>query len=74
MKPINGTTIDVELEKALFEEDYILKTPIINGAKDGMLYLWQNHFVLVATLLQDLLFSFFYDLQRSLRQHDLTLE
>jgi 5'(3')-deoxyribonucleotidase len=47
--PIDDTTIDVELEKALFDKDYILKMPVIDGAKDGMLYLCQNHFVLVAT-------------------------
>lgn len=47
--PINDTTIDVELEKALFEKNYVLNMPVIDGAKHGMLYLWRNHFVLVAT-------------------------
>lgn len=46
---IGDTSIDVEIEKALLENDYVSNLPIIEGAKEGMQYLWQNHFVIVAT-------------------------
>ena len=47
--PIMDTKIDVEIEKALLDPRYVLKMPVIEGAKEGTLYLWQNHFVMIAT-------------------------
>lgn len=47
--PIVDTKIDVEIEEALLDERYVLGMPVIEGAKEGMLYLWQNHFVIIAT-------------------------
>lgn len=47
--PIMDTSIDVEIEAALLNQRYVLEMPVIEKAKEGMLYLWQNHFVIVAT-------------------------
>jgi len=47
--PIMDTSIDVEIENALLDKSYVLEMPIIEGAKDGMLYLWRNHLVIIAT-------------------------
>lgn len=47
--PIMDTSIDVEIEKSLLDQRYVLEMPLIEGAKEGMLYLWQNHFVIIAT-------------------------
>jgi len=47
--PIMDTRIDVEIEKALLNQNYVLGMPVIEGAKECMLYLWQNHIVIIAT-------------------------
>lgn len=47
--PIEDTKIDVEIEKALLDEEYVLEMPLIAGAKEVMSYLQQNHFVMIAT-------------------------
>jgi 5'(3')-deoxyribonucleotidase len=46
---IADTNIKIEIENALLERDYILSLPLIQGSKEGMKYLYQNHHVTVAT-------------------------
>jgi 5'(3')-deoxyribonucleotidase len=46
---LEATNIKVEIENALLDEDYVLSLPIIEGAKQGMDYLFKNHFVIIAT-------------------------
>jgi 5'(3')-deoxyribonucleotidase len=46
---IEDTNIKIEIERALLERDYVLSLPVIQGAKDGMEYLYQNYYVTVAT-------------------------
>lgn len=46
---IMDTKIDVEIEEALLDEKYVLEMPVIKGAGNGMLYLWRNHFITIAT-------------------------
>jgi 5'(3')-deoxyribonucleotidase len=46
---IGDTNIKVEIEKALMEKEYVLSLPVIQGAKDGMKYLYDNYHVTVAT-------------------------
>jgi len=46
---IADTNIKIEIENALLERDYVLSLPIIQGSKEGMKYLYQNHHVTVAT-------------------------
>lgn len=47
--PIVDTKIDVEIEEALLDQSYVLEMPVVKGAKEGMFYLWKNHFVVIAT-------------------------
>lgn len=46
---IADTNIKIEIEKALQEKEYVLSLPVIQGAKEGMDYLYQNHYVTIAT-------------------------
>ena len=46
---IDGTNIKIEIENALSDREFVLKLPLIKGAKEGMEYLFQKHHVTVAT-------------------------
>lgn len=47
--PIMETRIDIEIEKALLDPKHVMNLPLIEGAKKGLSYLWQNHHVIIAT-------------------------
>jgi len=47
--PIKDTTIDVEIEDALCTERFVLEMPVVQGAKEGMAYLYKRHHILITT-------------------------
>lgn len=46
---IAATSIDVEIEQALLDEDYVQNMPPIDGAKDAIDLLRKNHTVFIAS-------------------------
>lgn len=46
---IDDTNIKIEIENALFDREYVLSLPVIQGSKEGMRYLYENYHVTVAT-------------------------